>query len=86
MEYEWDASKNAANVQAGRPGFEIVEDFEWETAVVFPSPRHGEPRWAAIGQIGNRLYFVVYTNRDRRRRIISLRRARKTEEQRYAEA
>ena len=75
MEYEWDASKNGANMQAGRPGFEIIEDFEWETAVIRRSDRHGEDRWAAIGLIGDRLHHVVYTNRGERTRIISLRSA-----------
>ncbi|MYD35591.1 MAG: BrnT family toxin [Dehalococcoidia bacterium] len=83
VEYEWDAAKSAANVRAGRPSFEIIEDFEWETAVIFPSPRYGESRWAAIGLIGNRLYFVVYTPREGRRRIISLRSAGRQERTRY---
>ena len=84
--YEWDEAKNQSNIAAGRPGFEAVEDFEWETAIVFSSPRHGEARWGAIGYIGERLYYVVYTRRDDRRRIISLRRASKKEERYYAEA
>ena len=86
MEYEWDASKNAANVQAGRPGFEIIEEFEWETAVISSSDRRGETRWAATGYIGYRLYYVVYTMRNERVRVISLRRASNREERDYAEA
>lgn len=84
--YEWDEAKNQANIVAGRPGFEAVEDFEWETAIVFSNPRHGESRWCVIGYIEDRLHFVVYTRRDDRRRIISLRRASKKEERYYAEA
>ena len=39
--YEWDEAKNQANIVAGRPGFEAVEDFEWETAIdlLQPPPR-----------------------------------------------
>ena len=86
VEYEWDAAKNAANVRAGRPAFEIVEDFEWETAEIKSSDRQGEERWAAIGYWGNRLHHVVYTDRGDKRRIISLRRASTREEREYAEA
>ena len=86
IEYEWDEVKNEANIAAGRPGFEAVEGFEWETAVVESSDRRGETRWAATGYIGNRLYRVVYTRRDDRRRIISLRRASAKEMRDYARA
>ncbi len=84
--YEWDEAKNQANITAGRPGFGAVEEFEWETAMIFPSPRHGETRWGAIGFIGDRLHYVVYARRGDRRRIISLRRASKKEAMYYAKA
>ena len=86
IEYEWDGAKNEANIAAGRPGFGTIEGFEWETAVVGSSDRHGETRWAATGYIGNRLYRVVYTKRGDRIRIISLRRASAKEMRDYARA
>ena len=86
IDYEWDGAKNEANVAAGRPGFEAVEGFEWETAVVVPSHRRGELRWAATGYIGDRLHRVVYTRRGDRIRIISLRRASAKETRDYARA
>ena len=85
IEYEWDEEKNAANLAAGRLGFAAVEDFEWQTALITPSPRSGESRWAAIGYIENRLHYVVYTTRGERIRIISLRRASRQEEKLYAQ-
>ncbi len=85
VEYEWDEGKNAANVAAGRIGFEAVEDFEWQTALIVPSDRQGERRWAAIGLIGNILYHVVYTNRGDRKRIISFRMASRAERSRYVQ-
>ena len=85
IEYEWDEGKNAANLAAGRLGFAAVEDFEWQTALITPSPRSGESRWAAIGYIENRLHYVVYTTRGERIRIISLRRASRQEEKLYAQ-
>ena len=63
MEYEWDEEKSDANIAADRLGFEAIEDFEWETAMVERSDRHGETRWAATGYIGDRLHRVVYTRR-----------------------
>ena len=85
MEYEWDEEKDKANIAEGRLGFAAVEDFEWETAVIQSSPRSGESRWAAIGYIGDRLHYVVYTTRGDRTRIISLRRASRQEERIYAQ-
>ena len=85
LEYEWDERKDEANIAAGRLGFAAVEDFEWQTALVTPSDRHGETRWAAIGLIGNILYYVVYANRGNRRRIISLRMASRAERDRYVQ-
>ena len=46
---------------------------------------YGEDRVAAIGYIGLRLFFVVFVDRAEARRIISLRKANKREEKRYAE-
>ena len=83
MMYEWDDAKNTANIAAGRIGFEAIDDFEWETAVITPSRRHGEFRLAALGLIADRLYHVVYARREDRRRIISLRPASGKERDRY---
>ena len=40
----------------------------------------------AIAYIGDRLYYVVYVDRDQSRRVISLRKANLREIKRYAEA
>ena len=82
---EWDEAKNQT-ITAGRPGFEAVEEFEWETAMIFPSPRHGESRWSAIGFIGDRLHYVVYAHRADVTRVISLRKANRREMRTYAKA
>ena len=84
MIYEWDEAKAAANIAAGRLGFEAIEDFEWESAIVERSDRHDEVRWAATGFIDNRLHRVVYTRREGVVRIISLRRASRKEVREYA--
>lgn len=84
MDYEWDEAKNELQPRLGRPAFEAIHNFEWETAAVERSDRHGETRWVATGYLGDRLYRVVYTSRGDKRRIISLRRASKREEKEYA--
>ena len=86
MRYEWDEAKNEAQTALGRPSFEAIHDFEWETATVERSNRHCETRWAATGYIGTRFYRVVYTSRGDKRRIISLRRASAKEIRRHAKA
>ena len=86
IRYEWDEAKSRSNVERGRIGFEAIEQFEWETAVVTRSDRQGEVRWAATGYIGGRLHRVVYTSRRDRTRIISLRIANRREEKEYAGA
>ena len=84
MEFEWDEAKSRANVEAGRPGFEAMHDFEWATATFQRSDRNDEVRWAATGYIGNRLHRVVYAYRGSKFRIISLRLASRDERRDYA--
>ena len=83
MIYEWDEAKNATNIVAGRLGFEAIEDFEWETAIITSSPRRGENRLAALGLIADKLYQVVYIRREETTRVISLRLASRKERDRY---
>ena len=54
--------------------------------MIVPSSRHGEDRFFAIGYIGSRLHALVFTKSGATVRVISLRRAHKTEVKRYEEA
>ena len=54
--------------------------------MIAPSSRHGEARFFAIGYIGSRLHALVFTKSGATVRVISLRRAHKTEVKRYEEA
>ncbi len=63
-----------------------MEIFEWQTAAISPSPRRGEARYVALGYIGDRLHYVVYTMRGGKCRIISLRKANSREIRQYAQA
>jgi uncharacterized DUF497 family protein len=86
LEFEWDAAKRRETLKEREIDFASMTHFEWATALIRSSDRHGESRWAAIGYIGSRLHHVVYTQRRNRCRVISLRVASEEEVQEYAEA
>ena len=85
-EYEWDEEKSRANVAERQLPFSAIARFDWNTAVIRQSDRFEEERWLAISYIGDRLYAVVFTMREERCRIISLRTASAKERRDYAEA
>jgi uncharacterized DUF497 family protein len=65
--------------------FESAWDFDWERSVVIDRTRRsdGERRQAAIGSLGNRLHTVIFTDRVDGVRLISFRRANRTEARTY---
>ena len=63
--------------------FEAMEEFDWRTADIKPSPRGGEMRYVATGRMGVRLHRAVFTLRGERVRIISLREANRREVRNY---
>jgi uncharacterized DUF497 family protein len=75
--YEWDADKAAANLAKHGVPFERVHGFDWATAIQREDKRfdYGERRMTALGKIGDRDHILVYTLRNRRIRVISLRKA-----------
>jgi len=88
VEFEWNASKAAANRQKHGEPFERVLDLEWSLAYVIEDTRrdYGEKRYIAYAPMGERLFAVVYSWRGPRRRIISLRKANAREVARYNDA
>ena len=86
MRFEWDERKRRSNlVKHGLDFFDISEVFETPHIVV-PSAYEGEEeRSLAIGTIAGRCVTVVYTTRSDAIRIISFRRARHAERQKYQE-
>lgn len=83
IEYEWDEGKRLSNQVKHGVDFSEVAGFEWDTAVIQSSPRGGELRHAALGFIGERLHYLVFTIRGNNRRIVSLRKANQRELRRY---
>jgi uncharacterized DUF497 family protein len=86
MQIEFDSEKNAKNIRERGLPFTLADEFDWTTAMIAPSSRHGETRSFAIGYIGSRLYALVFTKSGETVRVISLRRAHKTEVKRYEKA
>ncbi|NNG22483.1 BrnT family toxin [Telluria aromaticivorans] len=87
MEIAFDTTKDKANT--GKHGISLAAAaaIEWEDALTWKDERYdyGETRMCAIAYISDRLYYVVYVDREEVRRIISLRKANLREVQRYAE-
>jgi hypothetical protein len=86
MRFEWDERKRRSNLEKhGLDFFEVIGVFE-APHVVVPSTHEGkEERFLAIGVFEGRLVTVVYTSRSEAIRIISFRRARHEERQKYQE-
>ena len=83
----FDPAKSEANARRRGLPFSLVKDeFDWATARVTEDTRkdYGERRFRALGLIGMRLHAVVYTPRPTGMHIISLRKANRREERRYA--
>lgn len=83
-EYEWDKAKRRINLAKRGVDFAVMNAFEWETALIESDGHADESRGIAKGFIGLHLHVVVFTERSDRTRIVSLRRARPSEEKGYA--
>lgn len=86
--YQWDAKKREANLRDHGIDFAEAHHFDWETAIISIDDRedYGELREMAIGFIGVRLHTMVFTRRGGNIRIISLRKANRSEMRRYVNA
>ncbi len=87
MEFEWDEAKRFGNLRKHGVDFARVVAFEWDTIVEVQDQRrpYGETRWQALGMIGERLHMLIYTRRNGRIRVISLRKASDMEMADYEE-
>ena len=87
MNCEFDPVKNESNIDKHGVSLAEAEAFEWDTAVVCEDTRklYPETRFEAKGYIGDRLHVMVFCIRADVVRVISLRKANKREEMRYAQ-
>jgi uncharacterized DUF497 family protein len=77
MQFEWDEKKARSNKAKHDVDFKSVQYFDFDTALyrVDIAMDYGEERWEATGLIGVRLHTLVFTEREDRIRVISLRKA-----------
>ena len=83
MKFDWDPAKHEANLSAADRGFGFdfaALIFDGETIEIEDTRKdYGETRMQAIGEADGIVLFVVYTDRDDVRWIISARKADRKE-------
>jgi hypothetical protein len=86
VEYDWDPAKAQTNLRKHKVSFLIAcEVFKDDLRLERPdtSSEYGEERWIVIGRVEQMILFVVYTQRGKRTRLISARRATHYEQRNY---
>ncbi len=87
MPLSFDPAKSRKNAAERGLPFERVNDLEWRTSLVRQDIRRdwGEMRLMVMAKLDGKLHVAVVTLRDDDLRVISFRRARRTEEREYEE-
>jgi len=88
MEYEWDENKRQINLK--KHGFDFViayRIYESDEKLTIPSQYKNEQRWIDVAPVGEEPVTgaLVYTYREKRVRVISLRKANRKERRLYHE-
>ena len=84
MIFEWDEEKRSANLNKhGLDFVQVAALFDGRPVYTYPSPRGPEQRFVSVGALEGRLIAVVWAERERATRIISMRRGRDGEERAY---
>ena len=73
---------------SGKVTLDLAESLDWARALIWEDTRkdYGERRYCVLGCIEDRLHSVVFTPREGKPRVISLRKANKREVKRYEKA
>ena len=87
MHTEFDPIKDASNQIKHGLSLDMVEELDWESALVWVDDRfeYNERRMIALAPKTEILYFVAFVDRAQTRRIISLRRANRREVKHYVD-
>jgi uncharacterized DUF497 family protein len=84
LRFEWDESKSLSNLQKHGISFKsAIELFLNPHITSLVKDNVGEEGFLTIGKFENKTYAAVFTLRQGKIRLISVRRARKTEEDYY---
>ena len=87
MVFEWDKQKNLNNIR--KPGIDFADSFK-----IFEQPMlvkidtrkdYKEKRWIGLGRLADNIVVAVFTKIKSKIRIISIRKANKTERNTYHE-
>ena len=83
-----DPKKERRNIAERGLSLDLAEQLDWATALIWEDKRndYGERRYCVLGLIEDRLHSVVFTPRNGKPRVISLRKANKREVNRYEKA
>jgi uncharacterized DUF497 family protein len=83
ISFEWDENKRQINIQKHGIDFEDAVEALYEPHIEISADQNGEVRIRAICPFMERLIAVIYTMRGETCRVISVRAARKNEQQLY---
>ena len=88
MHIEFDPAKALTNQAKHGVSLAMAVELDWEAALVWVDERieYGEARMIALAPKTGILYYVAFVDRNRARRIISLRRANRREVKHYVES
>jgi uncharacterized protein len=85
-QFEWQERKNELNIRKhGLDFMDAVDLFDGPHLMARAKTVSGEERWLAIGRIDDLAVTAIFTIRGDAIRMISLRRARRGERERYSQ-
>lgn len=85
--FEWDENKRKINLEKhGIDFIDVISIFDDPDRIELEDNKKAETRFQTIGMVHDIVLFLVYTQRGRKKRIISVRRASKNERKAYYEA
>ena len=85
MQFDFDPGKDAANLSKHGLSLAAAAELSWDAALVWIDNRtdYGEVRMVPLAPIGDILFVVAFVDREKARRVISLRRANRREVSHY---
>jgi len=85
MKFEWDENKRVINLQRHGIDFaDVWRVFEYEIDVIIDDRfDYGETRYFALGLLFGRVVAISYTENDEIKRIISVRKGNRNDEEKY---
>ena len=87
MIFEWDDNKNISNIKKHGIDFnDSVKRFSNPMVTKVDDRKdYNEKRWIGLGRLENMIVILAYTKRGKNNRIISIRKANKSERKIYYE-